>query len=185
MSAKVTVRYQQFNWEIESLLEKNKTFSKEYTSLPKEKKMEMNKGQRPKIAVLCCADSRVAPENIFKTHEIGEIFTVRIAGNIANKGTKESLLYATSAAGAKGVWVIGHESCGSVQAILKGHQKVMPGIAKHMHVHENEYSDLNDAVIAHVKGTVEEIRNDSRFKEIPVEGGYYSISTGEVHWIKI
>ncbi|MDG6220757.1 MAG: carbonic anhydrase [Candidatus Thermoplasmatota archaeon] len=73
-------------------------------------------GQKPVAAVLTCADSRVIPEFIFDT-EIGEIFVVRIAGNVAmDSSVIESLEYAVNHLGVSLIVVLGHTNCGAVMA---------------------------------------------------------------------
>lgn len=70
--------------------------------------------QYPFAVVLACMDSRVAPEIIFDAG-IGDIFSVRVAGNYASPGVLGSLEFATLQAGAKVILVLGHSGCGAVQ----------------------------------------------------------------------
>lgn len=77
-----------------------------------------NAAQQPFAAILSCADSRVIPEHIFQTRE-GELFVVRVAGNIAEPATMASLEYAVSKLGVKVILVMGHQSCGAVEATYK------------------------------------------------------------------
>jgi carbonic anhydrase len=74
---------------------------------------ETVKGQAPIAALLGCMDSRVPPELVFD-QRIGDIFSVRIAGNFVNTDILGSLEYATRVAGAKLVVVLGHTECGAV-----------------------------------------------------------------------
>lgn len=74
-------------------------------------------GQKPHTIVLTCADSRLPPELIFD-QGLGEIFTVRVAGNIADPHAIASIEYAIEHLGARLVVVMGHESCGAVKAAL-------------------------------------------------------------------
>jgi len=76
-------------------------------------------GQQPYAIVLTCADSRVVPEYVFDTG-LGEIFVVRVAGNVANPSSIASVEYALAHLGTKLVVVMGHESCGAVGAALEG-----------------------------------------------------------------
>ena len=94
------------------LLQKNKSFQDHYKS-ESEKHV---KGQAPKIAVLTCADSRVIPEHIFQA-SIGELFVVRIAGNIAIDETViSSLEYAVDHLHITHLIILGHTFCGAVNA---------------------------------------------------------------------
>jgi carbonic anhydrase len=74
-------------------------------------------GQAPFAAVLGCMDSRVAPEIVFD-QRIGDIFAVRIAGNVVNSDILGSLEYACKAAGAKLIVVLGHTDCGAVKGAV-------------------------------------------------------------------
>ena len=76
-------------------------------------------GQKPSAIVLSCADSRVVPELVFDVG-IGEIFVIRVAGNVANKHTIASIEYAVAALGVKFIVVMGHENCGAITAAMKG-----------------------------------------------------------------
>ena len=76
-------------------------------------------GQYPFAVILCCADSRVVPEITFDTG-IGELFVVRVAGNVANRATIASIEYAVATLETKLVVVMGHENCGAVAAAVAG-----------------------------------------------------------------
>lgn len=75
--------------------------------------------QHPFAVILCCADSRVVPEITFDTG-IGELFVVRVAGNVANLSTIASIEYALANLGTKLVVVMGHQNCGAVAAAVAG-----------------------------------------------------------------
>jgi carbonic anhydrase len=75
------------------------------------------KGQAPFAAVLGCMDSRVPPELVFD-QRIGDIFSVRIAGNFVDTDILGSLEYATQVAGAKLIVVLGHTDCGAVKGAV-------------------------------------------------------------------
>lgn len=83
------------------------------------RRAELTKSQHPWAIVLSCADSRVVPELVFNTG-IGELFVLRVAGNIANTDTIASIEYAVANLGTGVIIVMGHESCGAVGAALKG-----------------------------------------------------------------
>ncbi len=76
-------------------------------------------GQAPDAIILSCADSRVVPELTFDTG-IGELFVLRVAGNVANTSTIASIEYAVAHLGSKVIVVLGHQSCGAVTAAAKG-----------------------------------------------------------------
>ena len=78
-------------------------------------------GQRPFAIVLTCADSRVAPEILFD-QGLGDLFVLRVAGNVINKSILGSMEYAVHEFDVKCVVVLGHDFCGGVQAILDAQQ---------------------------------------------------------------
>ena len=96
---------------IEQLLYKNKKYQQEYKDIF----AQHVEGQSPKIAVLTCADSRVIPELIFNS-SIGDLFIVRIAGNISIDETViASLEYAVNHLNISHLIILGHTHCGAVK----------------------------------------------------------------------
>jgi carbonic anhydrase len=85
-------------------------------------------GQNPYAAILSCADSRIAPEYAFDSGR-GDLFVCRVAGNFANTDSVASLEYAVAVLGAPLILVLGHESCGAVDATIKSlrDNKPLPG----------------------------------------------------------
>jgi carbonic anhydrase len=75
-------------------------------------------GQNPYAAILSCADSRIAPEYAFDSGR-GDLFVCRVAGNFANTETIASLEYAVAVLHAPLILVLGHDSCGAVDAAIK------------------------------------------------------------------
>lgn len=93
-------------------------------------KVVIAKGQAPPVAILGCADSRVPPELVFDA-DAGEIFTVRVAGNVVDPDVLASLEYACKHLGTKLVIVLGHTKCGAVAAACGDHSKLdghLPGL---------------------------------------------------------
>lgn len=76
-------------------------------------------GQRPFAAVLCCSDSRCPPEIIFD-QGLGELFTVRVAGNVCGLSEIASVEYALMELGTPLCVVLGHTGCGMVGAVVDG-----------------------------------------------------------------
>ena len=77
----------------------------------------LDKGQAPYAIIITCSDSRVIPENIFMTG-IGELFVIRIAGNVIDEHQLGSIEYAASHLGAPLIVVMGHTHCGAVDAAI-------------------------------------------------------------------
>src|SRR6056297_2177998 len=156
------------------------------------------KGQYPKAVVLACIDSRVPVEYIFD-QGVGDIFVVRVAGNIEDEALLGSMEYGVGVAGSKLLMVLGHENCGAVKSAI---QKVDVGsdnvttllteIEPAIQEVEGERDETNkeyfDAVVKNnVHHTIEDIRNRSSIisglendGNIKVVGAYYSLTDGEV-----
>jgi len=85
-------------------------------------------GQNPYAAILSCADSRIAPEYAFDTGR-GDLFVCRVAGNFATDEVIASMEYAVAVLGVPLILVLGHESCGAVDAAIKSlrDDKALPG----------------------------------------------------------
>jgi carbonic anhydrase len=136
-------------------------------------------GQYPAAAILGCIDSR-APAEIILDTGIGDTFTARVAGNIANDDIIGSLEFACAAAGAKVVLVMGHTACGAVKGAIDnvelGHLtallgKIKPAISATTFTGERtaKNPDFVDAVAAtNVRRTVDVIRQRRR---VEVLGG--------------
>lgn len=86
---------------------------------PDVRAMVYEKGQHPYAAIVTCSDSRVVPEHIFMAG-IGELFTIRVAGNVVGSMEIASVLYAVSQVRVPLVLVLGHTQCGAVKAALTG-----------------------------------------------------------------
>ena len=77
-------------------------------------------GQHPYAIVICCSDSRVIPEKIFSA-DIGDLFVIRVAGNVLDRHALGSIEYAAEHLGCSLVLMLGHTGCGAVAAALSGH----------------------------------------------------------------
>lgn len=85
----------------------------------RETKADLIDGQSPYAIILSCADSRVVPELIFNTG-MGELFVIRVAGNVANTSSLASMEYAVAHLDTPLLIVLGHQNCGAVTAAVKG-----------------------------------------------------------------
>lgn len=83
------------------------------------RRLALTGGQAPFAVVLACADSRVVPELIFD-QGIGDLFVIRLAGNVADRAVRGSIEYAVAHLDVKLVLVLGHQSCGAVTAAVAG-----------------------------------------------------------------
>jgi len=98
-----------------------------------ERRLEMTKGQHPFAIILACSDSRVPPEIIFD-QGLGDLFVVRVAGNIAADVVIGSIEYAVEHLNVSLVIVLGHERCGAVTAAVNGDE------------HTGQINSLTDAI---------------------------------------
>jgi carbonic anhydrase len=110
------------NEVLEQLKEGNARFRRDglqNTGRDQSRRQELASGQRPAAIILTCADSRVVPEIAFDAG-LGDLFVVRVAGNVANTSSIASIEYAVAHLGTKLIVVLAHESCGAVTAALAG-----------------------------------------------------------------
>jgi carbonic anhydrase len=84
----------------------------------KHEREALSGGQNPYASILSCADSRIAPEYAFDSGR-GDLFVCRVAGNFANDDVIASLEYSVAVLGSPFILVLGHESCGAVDATIK------------------------------------------------------------------
>ncbi|MEI7695468.1 MAG: carbonic anhydrase [Chlorobium sp.] len=111
---------------LQKLLDGNKKFAKlgVVKNLEKavsvKRRVELAKGQKPYAVIIACSDSRVSPEILFDKG-LGEIFVVRVAGNIVGPHELGSVEYAVEHLGVRLVLVLGHERCGAVTAAYDAH----------------------------------------------------------------
>jgi carbonic anhydrase len=112
---------------LDELIKGNKRFASQKTQGSNRsvfRLREVSQGQNPFAAILGCADSRVPSEIIFD-QGLGDLFVVRVAGNVATPEEIGSLEFGTLVLGAKVLMVLGHERCGAVKAAIDG--KPVPG----------------------------------------------------------
>ncbi len=86
------------------------------------RRLELAKGQHPRAVVLSCSDSRVPPEHVFD-QQLGEVFVVRTAGNVADGVALGSIDYAVEHLDIPVIVVLGHRSCGAVKAAIEAREK--------------------------------------------------------------
>ena len=152
---------------------------------------DLSGGQAPYAAILGCADSRVPPEILFD-EGFGDIFTVRVAGNVATPEEIASLEYAAGVLGSTAIVVLGHTSCGAVTAAVDGGE--VPGqissLFQHIAPNVPAGASIDDAVIANVRhqaavlqqaSTV--IRGGVRAGTHAVVGAVYELDTGRVRFL--
>lgn len=160
---------------------------------------ETSAGQYPFAVVLSCIDSRTSAELIFD-QGLGDIFSVRIAGNVLNEDILGSMEFGCKVAGSKIIVVLGHTKCGAVKGacdhIEMGNltgllQKISPALEEEQTIREKRNSSNDEFVekvtIIHVKRTAKSILEQSPIlrkmhetQEISIVGALYDVSSGEV-----
>jgi carbonic anhydrase len=160
---------------------------------------ETSDGQHPFAVILSCIDSRTSAELIFD-QGLGDVFSVRIAGNILNDDILGSMEFACKVAGAKVVVVLGHTKCGAIKGACDGVEmgnlttllsKIKPSVEAELSTIENRNSSntnfVENVAVINVKRTVELIKAKSPILnemiekgEVGIVGGTHDISTGEV-----
>jgi len=164
---------------------------------------ETSDGQHPFAVILSCIDSRTSAELIFD-QGLGDVFSVRIAGNIVNEDILGSMEFGCKVAGAKIIVVLGHTKCGAIKGACDNVElgnltgliaKIKPAVDQEMTTKEMRNSsnaafvenvaELNVALSVKnilLKSAIisEMVKND----EIGIVGGLHDISTGEVKFFE-
>ena len=157
---------------------------------------QTSSGQFPFAAVLSCIDSRVPVELVFD-QGIGDLFSVRVAGNIINEDVLGSLEYSCKVAGSKVIVVLGHTACGAVNSACKGVElgnitplleKIKPAIANIKSKSSDNYElNCDDVSDENVRVSISQIRSESPILaemeqngEIKIVGASYSVENGKV-----
>lgn len=155
--------------------------------------------QTPYAAILSCMDSRVSVELVFD-QGVGDVFSIRIAGNVVTDGILGSLEYSTAVAGAKLILVMGHTNCGAIKGacddVKIGHltpllEQIMPAVAKEKATVDNRTGAnlqfVNNVAMLNIENSVSEIMKRSEpIRNLVQEGrlaivpAIYNVATGKV-----
>jgi carbonic anhydrase len=160
---------------------------------------ETSDGQYPFAVILSCIDSRTSAELIFD-QGLGDIFSIRIAGNILNDDILGSMEFACELAGSKLIAVLGHTKCGAIQGACKdvklGHlssllEKIEPAIhlvkQRNPHQHKLDVDFINTVTHVNVNLVIDNILKKSPIinqlvsqKRVGIIGGIYNADNGQV-----
>lgn len=159
------------------------------------------KGQHPYAAVLACSDSRVPVEHIFDAG-VGDIFVIKVAGNVAGVDETGSIEYAAEHLATPVVVVMGHTSCGAVTAAARGDKAegsipalikhISPAVQKAKKIAGNSFSDglVDASARMNVLQSIEEIFKNSHIvgelvkeNKLMVIGALYHLDSGKVEWL--
>lgn len=146
----------------------------------------LSEGQKPFAIVLCCADSRVAPE-IYFDQKLGDIFVIRNAGNVVDPIVLGSIEYGAEHLGSPLIVVVGHSCCGAVTAACGGDElpENIQCIADVIKPSIKEGDTIDTVVRSHAVEMANQVKNDSIIQHIgtKVVPAYYDIKSGEVIWL--
>ena len=165
---------------------------------------ELIKGQDPRVVVVSCSDSRATPEIVFD-QGLGDIFTIRTAGNVMSDYEEGSIEYAVEHAGSKLIVVMGHTHCGAIHAMKEladdekapGHIESIVKSIKEEIEQKNVKSLSKDSIeyyatIANIEHGVKQLRNSKPILsekvengDIQVIGAIYDIETGNISFLEI
>lgn len=160
---------------------------------------ELATGQSPPVAVLCCADSRVAPEQVFAQRP-GRLFVVREAGNVPDTHGIASLEYAVAKLDTSVIVVLGHTTCGAVTAAASGKDPGTPALralvaaiepavaAQHGHAHDHDL--VERAIVENVRRSQSALLAQSSLLSdavasgrLTVVGAVHDLATGRVRFL--
>ncbi|WP_392535720.1 carbonic anhydrase [Nostoc sp. C117] len=187
------------NEAIKNLLDGNQRFihqKRQYPDQSLERLRLVAQAQYPFAAILGCADSRVPAEIVFD-RGLGDLFVVRVAGNVASDMAIGSLEYSTAVLGSQLIVVLGHKRCGAVTEAIKNEplpgrigfvvESIKPALAN-IKLTTGNYSD--DAVIANIQYQCKKLQESSiilakllRESKLKIVGAFYDIDTGKVNLI--
>lgn len=144
-------------------------------------------GQHPYAIVICCSDSRVIPEQIFSA-SIGDLFVIRVAGNVLDNHQLGSIEYAAAHLGCSLIVMLGHTHCGAVDAALSGHTDgfisyITDDIREAVGDEKDPLQAARLNVLHGVKRIRDEFAEHPEIQGITVRGALYDIETGTVEWL--
>ncbi|MBT8495882.1 MAG: carbonic anhydrase [Deltaproteobacteria bacterium] len=189
---------------ISKLKEGNERFVSDSPTHPhgdSSRRQELVSGQRPFATVVTCADSRLSPELIFD-QGLGDVFVIRVAGNIADAPVLGSIEYAAKFLGCNLIVVMGHQACGAVGAAVDNHDAKGPATGTHIDslidairpavkaALESGENDLlersvrkNASVVADQVRSAEPIMSELSAGPVKVVPAYYHLDGGKVEWL--
>ena len=159
---------------------------------------ELKKGQNPFVVIVSCSDSRIPPELIFD-QGIGDIFSIRTAGNIIGDYELGSIEYAVEHLHCKLIIVLGHENCGVIQAYASsgketpGHDHIQTLVnfiaaeEEEKEIPDSLRSDMDNLVRANIAHAVNQLKISTPIlkplaekNDITIIGAYYDLDNGKV-----
>lgn len=183
---------------LDELMKGNDRFVKEKMKSPNQdlatRKQHLN-GQNPFAVVVTCSDSRVAPEILFD-QGLGDLFVIRVAGNVIGPLEMESILYAVKHLQTSCVLVMGHQSCGAVDAVLQNQSRDVPFITQIIDTSVIKAKQarvknvLKKAIELNAEAMAEFLSSAPAFSDLVSQGSlgvwpaYYDFYTGRVNLLR-
>ncbi len=178
---------------LERLLTGNQRYVENHLTtadLSAERRTTLTDIQEPFAVILGCSDSRVAPEILFD-QGIGDLFVVRVAGNVVGPVVLDSIEYSALYLHSSLILVMGHQNCGAVAAVLKGTTKDIESVAALIKPAIDEAKtqpgdQLENAIKDNVHHMVQQLRASPSLaklvaeKKLGIVGGYYDFRSGRV-----
>ncbi|MBZ0200888.1 MAG: carbonic anhydrase, partial [Ignavibacteriaceae bacterium] len=178
------------------LIEGNKRFVESMLTHPEqtiERRVELAAGQQPFAVIVSCSDSRVPPEIVFD-QGLGDLFVIRLAGNVLNDEAIASIEYAVDHLDVKYIMVLGHERCGAVSAAVQGGEfhghigSLVKAIQPAIDMVKDEPGDpVDNAVIANINLVVNYLKASAPILselagkgELTITGARYDLDDGLV-----
>lgn len=156
---------------------------------PSVRRQTLTEGQHPYAIVICCSDSRVIPEAIFSAG-IGDLFVIRVAGNVIDNHQLGSIEYAADHLGCKLIVVLGHDHCGAVDAALNHRPNgYIKYITDEILLAVGDEQDPDAACRLNALHSVKQIEENLDIQKMEDEQGLrtvaavYHIGTGEVEFL--
>lgn len=179
---------------LERLVEGNSRYSADLHEHPDRlslRRIEIYQKQRPFATIVGCSDSRVPPEIIFD-QGLGDLFVVRVAGQVVGPVELDSIEYSIKYLGSSLVLVLGHQLCGAVDAVLKGKTADIEEVADLIRpaLKNIKQKSLENAVKANVFWVVENLKKTPLIHQLMQEGkvnvvgGYYTLPDGKVELLE-
>lgn len=145
-------------------------------------------GQSPYAVIVACSDSRIIPEYIFSA-TIGDLFVIRVAGNVIDRHQLGSIEYAVGHLGCNLVAVLGHDNCGAVNAAIHDHgEDSIKFVTDEIKSAIGEEKDDLTACKLNVAHSVQVIKNSPAMQKyaqrgVKIIGAVYLMESGEVQFI--
>jgi carbonic anhydrase len=190
---------------LQRLVEGNARFVRgeaRFATMQTDRVADLAKGQKPYATILGCSDSRVAPELLFDAG-LGELFIIRVAGNVVSPEVMGSLQYAAVKLATPLFVVLGHEHCGAVEAALDANLRgaryrarierllasIVPGL-RGIDPTLPQDEQLQQGVEANVRWSLQQIRETPEAQakaaegKLKLVGAIYEIGTGRVRFLQ-